>query len=752
MSGPDAGAAPPAGPRRVLLLADAYWNPHGGTEGQIRALVANLPPGWEARLWVTHHSPWLEEHPFPCRNRSLRLGSLSRPWTWLRVRRLAAEVRRGGFHLVQTFMGDSSVVGPVLGRLAGVPVLVSRRDLGFWHTPAVVAALRRTGRLAAGYVANAEAVRTHVVETEHAPAHDVAVVHNGHDPAAFDGARVPGLRASLGVPPDATVLVLLANLKPLKRQRDLVEAAGRLLARHPRLHVLLLGGGPDDEVRAACARAGMEGRVTVHHAQGGAIDLLREAAVGVLCSETEGLSNAILEYMACGLPVVATAVGGTPDLVVPEETGLLYAPGDVPALAAALDRLLGDDALRARLGAGGRRRFEDRFGLRRMVAETVAVWDRVLAGRPVGAGPGATAADAAPRGALVATLESDVERVAALAPAWRALLRPGQVFLTPEWVLTWWRWAADGAAPLAAVVRDAAGALVGLLPMARRGRALALVGADDGGDHLDVVAAAGVEDAVADACLDALLAPAAPRWRTLRLRHVAQDGALRRAVRRRRFALPYREGHATVCPFVRVEGSFDAYLARFRAKQRGNLRRQVRAWRDDPTVRRRVVTAPDEAVAAVDAVLDLHGRRFDARGRRSAFSGARVRAFHRALAPAMAAAGMLSVVLLEQGGRPVAAQYGFVHAGTRYHFQGGFDPAVASRSPGTSLTTWILEEDVFGAGLAEYDLLDGDEAYKETFATGSRRLFDLVVHRPSVLGRASALALGAGALLRDRLR
>ena len=125
---------------------------------------------------------------------------------------------------------------------------------------------------------------------------------------------------------------------------------------------------------------------------------MRECAVGVLCSETEGLSNAILEYMACGLPVVATNVGGNPELVVEGETGFLYAPGDVEGLAKALGRLLADPALAARLGAAARARFETRFGLRRMVDETVAVYERALAGVPVGrSGPAGTERPAPPR-------------------------------------------------------------------------------------------------------------------------------------------------------------------------------------------------------------------------------------------------------------------------------------------------------------------------------------------------------------------
>jgi|GEM_PF-327467 len=748
-------SADAAAPRRVLLLCDAYWNPHGGTEGQIHALVANLPPGWAAELWIAHDSPFLAAHPFPCRTRSLRLGSLSRPWTWMRVRRLGREVRRRGFQLVQTFMGDASLVGPVLARVARVPVLVSRRDLGFWHTPTAVALLRRTGRLVDGYLANASAVKRHVVEVEQVPPADVAVVHNGHAFEGFDRLRRPGMRAAHGIPEDAVVVVLLANLKPLKRQRDLVEAVARLARRHPRVHALLVGGGPDDDVRATAARLGVADRVTVHHAQGGAIDLLHEAAVGVLCSETEGLSNAVLEYMACGLPVVATDVGGTPDLVVPGATGALYPVGDVAALTTHLDALLSDDALRVRLGAAGRARFRDHFGLGRMVRETVAVYERVLAGRPVG--PAATPAaipdatpDARPGAPFVVETIDDVVRVEALAGAWAPLVGSRQFFLTPTWVLTWLRWAAPAATPHVLVARDAAGTVVGLLPLARRGHALEIAGAAEGADHLDVVAAPGRACEVADAFVAHLEALPPAAWSRLLLRHLAEDGALRHAVRARRWRLPYREAVATVCPYVEAAGTYDGYLKRFSAKHRGNLRRQARALREDPAVVITRTTGAAEAAAAVDVVFDLHAKRFAARGDASAFAGPRIRALHRALAPALAAEGRLAVVTVAVGGVPIATHYAFRFGGRLLHFQGGFDPAHRDRSPGTALTTIVLEDDVFGAGLLEYDFLDGDEPYKLSLATGVRRLYDVVVGRPTLPARASAILRGVVALARRR--
>ena len=207
-----------------------------------------------------------------------------------------------------------------------------------------------------------------------------------------------------------------------------------------------------------------------------------------------------------------------------------------------------------------------------------------------------------------------------------------------------------------------------------------------------------------------------------------------------------------MCPYVRVEGSFDAYLGRFSAKRRGNLRRALRAFREDPTSGVRRVTDPAACEREIGALFDLHDLRFRERGDATAFTGPSLRAFHARLAADLASRGELALSFLTLGGRDVAAHYGFRFGGKLYHFQGGFDPALAAKSPGTALQMLVLEEDVFGAGLAEYDFLDGDESYKTTFATGERRLYDVTLCRPTALGRASAKVRGVLGILRRAVR
>lgn len=747
-------------PRKILFWADAYYTPAGGTEGQILELIRGLPAGTTAELWITHRSDWLAENPFPCPARSLELGSLSSPKTWLRLRKVRRQIARGGFDLIQTYMCDAGILGPVVGRRLGVPVLVARRDMGFWYTPRLVGAMRRTARFAAGFVANSDAVKRLTVETEQVPSADVAVVRNGHDLGIFDRPRDPGLRARLGIPADARLVGLLANFKPLKRHVDLVEALARLVPKHPTLHALLLGFGPHEHVLALARERGVADRLHVHYVEGGSVPCLKELDVGVLCSESEGFSNALLEYMGCALPIVATDVGGNPELVEDGRNGFLYAVGDVERLAARIDALLADPALAARMGAASRARIEAEFSRERMVSDTLAVYARALAGRPV-AGDDAAAGPAARTvgggggtgvGSVGGLVVETVTGRAALDPleeAWRALLPRDGFFAGPDWVLAWFDAAADGATPHVLLARDAGGRLRGVLPLARRGGRLFLPGADVGADHLDLAAAPADRDVVADLLLDALLASSFGR---LDLRHLAEDGALRRAIRRRRWAPPYAERLSTRCPYIAAAGTFDAWLARFSSKHRGNLRRQARAFREDPACEIRRAATPEDVVRDLDVLFALHAKRFEGRAGATSFAGPRIRRFHGLLAARLLARGELALTTLLAAGRPAAVHYGFRVGGKLYHFQGGFDPEAGSKSPGTALTTIVLEDDVFKAGLAEYDFLDGTEPYKLALATGERRLYDVEVFRPSLLGRTRALARGALPLVRRLVR
>jgi glycosyltransferase involved in cell wall biosynthesis len=182
--------------------------------------------------------------------------------------------------------------------------------------------------------------------------------------------------------PGCLHLVCVGRLAPEKGQAFLLEALALLGDQLPELQTVFFGDGPlKEELQGRCAQLGLTGRVRFAGQRPDIRRWLPFFDLFVLPSAWEGLSQALLEAMAAGLPVTATAVGGSPEAVVEGETGLLIAPGDPPALASAITRLAQDPALRQRMGAAGRRRVEAHFDLAKTIKDLGIFYEALLRGR-----------------------------------------------------------------------------------------------------------------------------------------------------------------------------------------------------------------------------------------------------------------------------------------------------------------------------------------------------------------------------------
>jgi glycosyltransferase involved in cell wall biosynthesis len=172
---------------------------------------------------------------------------------------------------------------------------------------------------------------------------------------------------------------ITANLRPVKDLDVFIRAAGELAARHPHVSFHIAGEG---ELRPVLEKLIADLRLTDRIFLPGTIDdvpgFLSELDIAVLCSKSEGMSNAILEYMAAGKAIVATAVGGNVQLLEHERTGLLVPAGDPHALAEAIRRLLDDPALAIRLAQAARQRVEDRYSREAMVRRFEDFYERLL--------------------------------------------------------------------------------------------------------------------------------------------------------------------------------------------------------------------------------------------------------------------------------------------------------------------------------------------------------------------------------------
>ena len=176
------------------------------------------------------------------------------------------------------------------------------------------------------------------------------------------------VRRELGIADDAELLVTVGRYTIEKGQTLLIEAVARLAPRRPRLRALIVGLGPlENELRESASRLGLGGIVQITGPRADAVDVIAAADVVVSTSIREGLGLTLLEALTVGTPVVASSVGGIPDVLDHGAAGLLFPSGDAEALVAALERALDDAELRERLLAEGRRHVAQNFGVDAMV-------------------------------------------------------------------------------------------------------------------------------------------------------------------------------------------------------------------------------------------------------------------------------------------------------------------------------------------------------------------------------------------------
>lgn len=351
---------------KIVYCIDALAR--GGTELQLVGLIDRLDRDrYEPILCTLKPSPD-ELTPADCRHLALDVPRLATPagisamWTfrcWLKAEKVA---------VVQTFFQDSTVFAGVAARLAGVPVrLACFRDLGFWRTRGQELLLRRIHPMMTGFLANSRVVKDHFADQDGIAQSRIQVIYNGIDVE----------RLSFVDHTDATVHIgIVGNLnRRVKRVELFVEAAGLVAADHPEVTWHVLGDGAfKTELQARSAQVGLGDRIIFAGRVADVPTYLAKLQVGVLCSDSEGFSNAVLEYMFKGCAVVATDVGGNTEALNHGETGLLVPAGDLPALSAAMRQLVEDLPLRRRLAQNARRIAENSYSWEQCLAAHEAVY------------------------------------------------------------------------------------------------------------------------------------------------------------------------------------------------------------------------------------------------------------------------------------------------------------------------------------------------------------------------------------------
>lgn len=301
----------------------------------------------------------------------------------VQVARFAQHLRRLDVSVVQSSDFYTNIFGMVGAALAGVPVRIAARREGAERSAFHRRVERGSYRLAQAVIANCETVRNELI-AEGVPEHKIIVSYNGLNLeryAARPGSQRLELLSELGLAEvvGRPLVTIVANLRPVKDHSTFLRAARLVKDIAPQTAFCLAGEGELLEpLRQQAAGLGLERDVFFVGRCSRVPELLAVSDIGVLSSVSEGFSNAIIEYMASSLPVVATDVGGAREAVIEDETGYVVPPGDAGSMAAMVLRLLNDLERAAEMGRRARRMVEERFSNAALLNRTLRLYDHLI--------------------------------------------------------------------------------------------------------------------------------------------------------------------------------------------------------------------------------------------------------------------------------------------------------------------------------------------------------------------------------------
>jgi glycosyltransferase involved in cell wall biosynthesis len=303
-------------------------------------------------------------------------------WDLAAWRPLVRLLRSGEVQVLHGHMFGSNVWAVVLGRLTGIPVVIAHEHSWAFtgDRPRRLVDRHVIGRGSDVLIACSQEDRRRMIEVERIAADRVLFLPNG----IVGRPPTPGrdVRRELGIAADAPVVGSVGALRPEKRFDVLLRAAAQLVPGWSGLRVVIAGAGAERSALEALARdVGLGQRAILLGPRDDVPDVLAAIDVAVTCSDFEGSPLSVLEYMEAGLPVVATRVGGLPDLIDDGVHGRLVPRRDPATLAQALDALLGDPARRRAMGEAGRQRRREQFEFDVMVERLEDLYERLYAGR-----------------------------------------------------------------------------------------------------------------------------------------------------------------------------------------------------------------------------------------------------------------------------------------------------------------------------------------------------------------------------------
>lgn len=294
--------------------------------------------------------------------------------------RLTLLLRRQKFHVLHSHDLMSNLLGVPAARLAATPIVISSRrylDLEWWCGNWRNKVVGWIYKLSTFVIVNSTSIRDLLVDRDGVPPNKIHVIYNGIDTDQFLRARKGGETVLSSLRKDAVLVAVVANMSsPIKGHATLIAGAGHVCRLFPSVLFVLIGDGSErPRIEEQIKESGLSKNFLLLGCRRDIPELLADSDILVLPSESEGLPNAILEGMASGVAVIATSVGGVPDVIENEVTGLLVPPRNPLALSTAILHLLDDQELRQRLARAGHQLVVQQFSFQRLLNSLQALYN-----------------------------------------------------------------------------------------------------------------------------------------------------------------------------------------------------------------------------------------------------------------------------------------------------------------------------------------------------------------------------------------
>jgi glycosyltransferase involved in cell wall biosynthesis len=369
---------------RIAYLIN-HFGQGGGTENQLTALIKNIDrsrfepcliimqPLWEVMISLFEKMK-LE---LDCKVVFLDItsfASLRAPFALWRVVRL---LRKRRIDILQMFFFDARIFGAVAGKLAGVEKIVAcRRDFGYNASANQMKILRFFNRFVDHILVNANRVAGMVAETEKFPLNKITCVYNGVE-IVSTGNPCPLESNGVILDPNRPVVGIVANLRPVKRIDRFLQMASRI--KDKSVQFVIIGKGKEPEKYYKMARElGLADRTYFKSIIHDVDKVMQSFTVGVLTSQSEGLSNSLIELSLNGIPTVAFDVGGNVEIIEDGKTGFILPDDDVAGLTEKVEYLLENPKIAIEMGKQGKIRAEKLFSMKKMVKSTEDFYLQIL--------------------------------------------------------------------------------------------------------------------------------------------------------------------------------------------------------------------------------------------------------------------------------------------------------------------------------------------------------------------------------------